>query len=1650
MNKRKNSVRQRPLIEEFERRILYSADFGPALVASSLTEEPAEHRALDSFSDWVQSVSSVSAISQQELVFIDTAVAGYAQIAADISAQAQQGRAVEVVLVDAERDGLAQVSAALAGRQDLSAVHIIAHGTDGALQLGNARLDAGALDANSAQIASWGSALGTDGDLLLYGCDVAAAPHGRALLQTLSDLTGADVSASEDPTGAATLGGDWNLEFRTGNIESAIAVSLAGRADWGGLLAAGISVSSIDGNTTEAGVTATFTVTLDSQPTDDVTIGLSSSDASEGAAAPASLTFTSANWNLAQSVTVTGADDALDDGDIGYSVVTAAAVSLDANYSGLNAADVALTNTDNDTAGITVAPPTPLGGEVRVNTTTAGTQEVVSVARDAAGDYVVVWAGGSDIYAQRFDAAGVAQGIEFRINTNTSGTQDKPCVAMDDAGNFVVVWQDAEIMARVYNAAGVAVTGEFQVNTNAAGGNSNPAVAIDADGDFVVVWSSANQDGDQNGICAQRFNASGVAQGSEFQVNTYAQSNQNDPAVAMDAAGNFVVTWDSNAQDGSGSGIYAQRYDAAGAAQGSEFRVNTTTTGPQDSSSVAMADGGDFVVVWQSNDGSSDGIYAQRYNAGGLAQGTEFRVNTTITGGQTGSSVALDANGDFVVVWQSSGQDLAGTSGVYGQQYSAAGVTVGSEFRVNTTIVGDQATAASSNQRAGAVAMDSTGAFVIVWNGNGPGDTTGVFHQRYSDFKLYTTEAGGTDTFTVMLNSQPTANVTISLTSSDLTEGTVAPASLTFTPANWNVAQTVTMTGVNDAFNDGDIGYSIVSAAAVSLDANYSGLNAADVAVTNTDNDTPGISVSAISGNTTEAGGTATFTVTLNSQPTDDVTIGLASSDLTEGTLSTGSLTFTNANWNLAQTVTVAGVDDLLQDGDIGYSIVSAAAVSLDANYSGLNATNVAVNNTDNDTPGISVSMISGNTIEAGGTATFTVTLNSQPTDDVTIGLASSDLTEGTLSTGSLTFTSANWNLAQSVTVTGADDALDDGDIGYSVVTAAAVSLDVNYSGLNAADVALTNTDNDTAGISVSAISGNTTEAGGTATFTVVLNSQPTSDVTIGLSSSDASEGAAAPASLTFTGANWNLAQMVTVTGAQDFINDPDKVYTIVTHAATSADIDYDGLNATDISVANQEVANVAPVNTVPGAQDTNEESPLVFSTASGNPILIDDTDAGGNPVQVTLAVTNGVLTLTNTSGITFSSGDGGSDAVMTFAGPLSAVNAALTGLVFTPDVNFNGNAILTLTSADQGNTGSGGARSTTDTIAITVAAVNDSPVLTKNNLTLTQGGAVILTSANLAADDVDHPSSSLMFSVTNIRSGQFELVTDFGTALSTFTQGKLTSGQIRFVHDGSDQPPSYSIEVMDGSGSSGPGDVSVAFSKRADVIDTNPSTADGPVHRTEDSSQQHEAITPDTEQKTDPLRGSDARPTLVMGQNSEHAASNNGVGVAPPVFAATRDNLSASRVLPAVVRNRYEGATPAQENVEAILVSLNLSDLSLPASDSNAVSASRSGIALGERGEPADDEQDRLEILLDTLRVSGIAVSAGAVWWTSRQVGLLASLLASTPAWRNIDPLPVLARDDDEEVAWGKSEDEETERDESAIAGILQESAHANVKTDR
>ncbi|KAB2965498.1 MAG: hypothetical protein F9K18_06530 [Thermoanaerobaculia bacterium] len=327
----------------------------------------------------------------------------------------------------------------------------------------------------------------------------------------------------------------------------------------------------------------------------------------------------------------------------------------------------------------------PLGEDFQVNTITTGFQDRPDVVIGPAGDFVVAWGSGECFSpyacyyvatAQRFDAAGLPAGTELGAGSGTS-----PDLARDAAGNFVVAWTTSwdtdysGVEGRRYDAGGLPLGSPFPINTFIEFWQFAPGVASAAGGDFVAVWSSWLSSGPDLSwsIQAQRYDAGGVPQGGEFQVNSLTTDFQEAPAVAMDPAGNFLVVWQSQVSggsDASGWSVQARRFAADGTPQGGDFQVNTYTTGDQELPRVEADALGNFLVVWQSDgsdgtDTSGTSIQAQWFDAGGNALGGEFQVNSYTTGAQGEPSVAVRDPDNFVVVWQSdgsSGNDHSGSS----------------------------------------------------------------------------------------------------------------------------------------------------------------------------------------------------------------------------------------------------------------------------------------------------------------------------------------------------------------------------------------------------------------------------------------------------------------------------------------------------------------------------------------------------------------------------------------------------------------------------------------------------------------------------------------------------------------------------------------------------------------------------------------------------------------------------------------------------------------------------------------------------------------------------------------------------------------------------------------------------------------------------
>lgn len=227
---------------------------------------------------------------------------------------------------------------------------------------------------------------------------------------------------------------------------------------------------------------------------------------------------------------------------------------------------------------------------------------------------------------------------------------------------------------------GQPVGAEIEIAVRGETVNKLPAVAHDSQGDFLVVWEGADLDGSLHGIFGRRVSGAGSLLGERFQVNSYTSGDQASPWVAADPLGGFVAVWTSHEQDGDQGGIYGQRLAADGSLLGGEFAVNTTTAGHQFLPQVIIEPSGNFMVAWTSEeqDGSGEGVYAQRYTRDGQRLGEEFLVNSTTAGDQRLWALSVDKSGNVSIQWQvlaEDGQPL----GVSQQVFDADGNPVGGE-----------------------------------------------------------------------------------------------------------------------------------------------------------------------------------------------------------------------------------------------------------------------------------------------------------------------------------------------------------------------------------------------------------------------------------------------------------------------------------------------------------------------------------------------------------------------------------------------------------------------------------------------------------------------------------------------------------------------------------------------------------------------------------------------------------------------------------------------------------------------------------------------------------------------------------------------------------------------------------------------------------
>jgi len=581
-------------------------------------------------------------------------------------------------------------------------------------------------------------------------------------------------------------------------------------------------------------------------------------------------------------------------------------------------------------------------------------------------------------------------------------------------------------------------------------------------------------------------------------------------------------------------------------------------------------------------------------------------------------------------------------------------------------------------------------------------DTAGVAIAP-QQFTLDEGGASASASYSVVLESQPVANVTINL--SPNRELAVKPAQLVFTPANWSTPQTIQLAAVDDKIDeDGDGNLTPhtgrVAHLVSSADPKYSALaNIDPVLATIRDNDTAGVLVAPKRLDLSEQPATLNhrgpYNVRLTSEPVAPVTITIAGD--AQVTVSPTSLTFTAGNWNVDQTVTVTAIDDAVDELNPHGAETNHRVTSADPNYNNFPVGPVLITIADDDVSGVLIAPTSLNLSEIPSALNhkrpYTVRLTSQPIADVTLTLTPD--AQVTVSPATLSFTAGNWNVAQTVIVTAVNDDVDEDGNGTFIppasrVNHAVASVDPNYnaptSPFTVLPLIVTITDNDNAGVLITPTTLNVVE-GNTTSYEVRLTSKPLDNVVITLDRGNPTQISTSAPTLTFTPANWLTPQIVTITATSDFIDE-----------------DGDGNLTPHIATVSHSVTSVGDPFYKP--------LPVRFTVPAVTVQITDDDTAGVLITPTLLNLSEGAPALT-----------------ATYTVRLTSQPTATVTLTITPDVQVMASpATLTFTGGNNGNWN--------DPQTVIVTAVNDDIDEDGNGNTTTHRGTV---SHNAASADPNY-----------------------------------------------------------------------------------------------------------------------------------------------------------------------------------------------------------------------------------------------------------------------------------------------------------------------
>ncbi|MDX8129561.1 cadherin-like domain-containing protein [Methylomonas sp. OY6] len=1500
----------KPILEELESRQLFSGGI-EGLLTEQLMAPNATYANATPPADTQQPPvqTSASETSRNEIVFVDTRVQGYESLLNDIKSSDVSNRNLEIITLDNSTDGIQQITQILAERDNLDAVHIISHGSDGSLDLGNSQLNFDTLIQNQTDISAWGDAFNIDGDILIYGCNVAETQFGQSFVEYLSGITNIDVAASEDTTGSADLGGDWLLEYQTGDVETEIVVSTAGQSEWTGLMAVtanGTVTSTSSTSTNQMTWSHTVSAGFDRVLFVEIAIDDGSAGVNSVKYGTADLTRvgrTAANhaveiWALVNPTE--GTDNVV----ISFTGNTEAAAGA-STFNGVNQSTPYGTYAGNTgTTGL-------LGGSGTVNVASATGDLVIDVQYWKAISAVTSGTGqtsqwsSSPLLSTAKAGSSVAEGASsvtmsgsalLAADWSIGAVSIKASINTAPVNTVPVAQTTNEDTAKVFSSA----NGNAITITDADAGGANNEITLTVTNGTLTLGGTTGLTfvaGDGTADNTMRFRGTASAINTALNGLSFTPTAEYSGSATLTLATKDSVLLSLDIDTGL-LGRYA--FDNTSALE--------TDSSPAAGSTVSVVNGTSVNDTTRGNVLSLAGDgYVQTTGVYGQPSSVTLAAWVNLTSADTGGAEVISL-GDNVILRLDAGGKIKGSyvdSGTFrftetattlaGTGWHHVAYTIDSVAHTQAVYI-DGVAVASTAYTTSIAYNQGTNSFI---GKHGNGGTTYDFNGKIDEARIYNRALTGAEIAALAGDLTLTDTDTVAITVTAVNDAPLISAIEATTLA-------YTENGAATAITSGlvltDVDNANLSGATVQITGNYA--SGQDVLAFTNQNGITGSWNS--STGTLTLSGTATvsqYQTALRSVTYQNTSDAPSTASRTVSFSVTDGTTASNTG---TRSISVAAVNDApvlsFATGSVSYPenagavILAPTATVTDADSTDFNGGQLVVSFSANGQAEDRLAIrnqgtasgqigVSGSNVSYGGVVMGTFTGGTDGTTPLVISFNSNASVAAAQALGR-NITYQNVSDAPSNLVRTLQGYLTDGDGGTSnvvsgtlsiiasndapVVTSASLTLSEGQTvTLSAANVGVTDPDNNSFTYTVSNVSGGifqlTTNPGfniNSFTSTQLSNNQvqfvddgnevaPSFSVTVSDGSANSNTLAA---TINYTAANeaptdiaetrYLSEQSYLTKSMYDLTLDTGHSgYGIVldgvsyarglgTHPAASGNgygyVDYAVNGATSfkatIGINDYQTGSYGKVQFyvyVDGVQTYS--SPILNSTSTPIDLNIDVTGAstlrlaidnanngnafdhgvwanarleGGTVALASIAENTAIGTVIGSVvGVDNDLRENWSYALINDAGGRFAINANTGQITVANDSLLNYEAAtshdIIIRATDTGGL------SVDKTFTISLADVNEVPVISSASLTLNEGDTVTLSSANFGVSDPDN--AGFTYTVSSVSGGYFQLSSAAGNSITQFTSADLSGGLVQFVDDGNEVAPSFSMTVSDG-----------------------------------------------------------------------------------------------------------------------------------------------------------------------------------------------------------------------------------------------------------